>query len=166
MSQELQADLLCMEKSSVRILVAEDNPGDLHLVRMALSESQIACEISVATDGEQAIRCIEGLDVSQKREPFDLLILDLHLPKHDGHEILNRLRASERSGQTPVLVLTSSPRGGKEISDRHAVAHFFQKPIGLEKFMALGPIVKGILDRRHGEEDPGRTHLEDSRICR
>jgi len=75
-------------------------------------------------------------------------LLDLHLPKRDGAAIMRRLRASERCGQTAVVVLTSSdsPRD-MEYAERHAALHYFRKTSSLEQFLKLGDIVKGIIDR-------------------
>jgi CheY-like chemotaxis protein len=74
--------------------------------------------------------------------------LDLHLPKRDGIEILQRLRTSERCGQTPVVVFTSSesmPRPQNAGED--AAVHYFRKPGSLSQFMQLGQIVKEIVNR-------------------
>jgi CheY-like chemotaxis protein len=93
--------------SSCQIVLAEDNPADVGLVRAALREHGVDCELHVIGDGEEALPFIDSLDLDSKIPCPDLLLLDLYLPKRDGNEILKYLRASERCARTPV-VLTSS----------------------------------------------------------
>lgn len=128
------------------ILLAEDNAGDVLLVCEALKQHGISHAIEILSDGDQAIRFIEGLDRDSKSPCPELFLLDMHLPKKDGNSILRQLRASERCGQTPVVILTSSdsPRD-YENATRHAALHYFRKPSTLDKFMELGGVVKSIL---------------------
>lgn len=130
------------------ILLAEDNPVDVQLVREALADSAVGCHLHVVADGEQAIRFIERIDRDTAIDCPKLLLLDLHLPKRNGAEILRSLRASEKCGQTAVVILTSSdsPRD-MENATRHAALHYFRKTADLEQFLTLGNIVKGIIDR-------------------
>jgi CheY-like chemotaxis protein len=133
------------------ILLAEDNPADVQLVREALQGRSVACDLHVVRDGEQAIAFLDRLDANSKLDCPSLFLLDLHLPKRDGSAIMRRLRASERCGQTAVVVLTSSdsPRDIED-AERHAALHYFRKPSSLEQFLTLGDIVKGIIDRGDG----------------
>jgi CheY-like chemotaxis protein len=79
----------------------------------------------------------------------DLLLLDLYLPKRDGNEVLTHLRASQRCGQIPVVVLTSSDATwDRENAAKNYATHYFQKPSSLDKFMLLGRVVKEVMDRR------------------
>ncbi len=95
-------------RSACQIVLAEDNPADVGLVRVALQTHGVHCDLHVIDDGEQALSFIERLDQDSRVPCPDLLLLDLHLPKHGGNEILKYLRASERCAQTPVVILTSS----------------------------------------------------------
>ena len=128
------------------ILLAEDNAGDVLLVREALKEHGVSHSIEILSDGEQAARFIQRLDESSTFDCPDVFLLDLHLPKKDGAVILRQLRASERCGQTPVIVLTSSdsPRD-MEYATKHAALHYFRKPSTLQGFMELGGVVKAIV---------------------
>lgn len=130
------------------ILLAEDNPADVQLVREALEDRSVDCALHVVPDGAQAIAFIEKVDGSSTLPCPSLLLLDLHLPKRNGEEILRYLRASERCGRTPVVVLTSSdsPRD-VENATRHAALHYFRKPSALDEFLKLGDIVKDIIER-------------------
>ncbi len=131
-----------------QIVLAEDNPADVRLVREALDEHSVTCNLLVIGDGEEALRYIQGLDADSKSNCPDLLLLDLHLPKRNGEEILRHLRASERCGQTPVVILTSSgSHTDRQQADKHAVLHYFRKPSTLSQFMELGTIVKSVINR-------------------
>jgi chemotaxis family two-component system response regulator Rcp1 len=87
-----------------RILLAEDNPGDAQLVRIALTEALPSARLSVVGDGEAALsRLREG-------DPPDLVLLDLNLPRLSGHEVLAAVRAADDPTvrRLPIVVLTSS----------------------------------------------------------
>lgn len=127
------------------ILLIEDNPADAGLVREALQEHQVRCELVLITNGERAIAFIGALDTARDRCP-DLVILDLNLPKRPGREVLEAMRRSPRFGTVPVIVLTSSDN---EI-DRSQVAalgasRYIRKPSRLNEFMQLGSVFKEVL---------------------
>ena len=94
--------------SPFQIVIAEDNPADVMLVRRALDEHAVNYDLRVLSDGEDVVSFVNGLDEDSKIPCPDLLLLDLYLPKRDGNEVLTHLRASQRCGQIPVVVLTSS----------------------------------------------------------
>jgi CheY-like chemotaxis protein len=129
-------------------VLAEDNPADVGLVRQALRQHEVHCELRIIADGEQVLSFIRGLDLDSTLPCPDLLLLDLYLPKRDGNEVLRHLRASERCGQTRVVVLTSSDApSDQQIAERNAAVHYFRKPSSLGQFMDLGRIVKDVLSR-------------------
>ena len=134
--------------SPAQILLAEDNPADVRLVREALDEHAIWCELRVIVDGEAAMQFIDQLNLQPETPCPDLLLLDLHLPKFDGEEVLRHLRASERCGQTPVVVFTSSefPRDRQPVG-KNTIVHYFRKPSTLSQFMKLGALVKEVIHR-------------------
>lgn len=133
----------------LQIVLAEDNPADVLLVRMALRDAGLACDLTVLEDGEKAVALIERLDENSKAPGIDLLLLDLHLPKRDGEDILRLLRSTERNAQTPVIIMTASddPQG-HATAQKHAAIHYFRKPTTLAEFLELGVIVRGVLDRK------------------
>jgi CheY-like chemotaxis protein len=133
------------------ILLAEDNPADVLLVREALEDRVLNCELHVIADGEQVVRFIEQIDSDQAVPCPQLVLLDLHLPKRDGEAILKSLRASERCGQTPVVILTASESPHDEANaTRYAALHYFRKAASLEQFMKLGDIVNDIIGAGEG----------------
>ena len=128
------------------IVLAEDNPADVGLVREALREHDIHCELHVMQDGQAVMAFIDRVDADVKLPCPDLLLLDLQLPKHDGRDVLTYLRSSERCGRTPVVVLSSSDSASdREHAEKNAALHFFRKPSSLDQFLQLGRIVKGVI---------------------
>jgi two-component system, chemotaxis family, response regulator Rcp1 len=88
--------------SPVKVLIIEDNPADLFLIREFLQGSVVPVDISRAADGEMAIRLL----FEQGFRP-DLILLDLNLPRIDGHEILKRLK-TDSINSIPVVIMSSS----------------------------------------------------------
>ncbi len=135
-------------KSHCRILLAEDNPADVTLVREALKEHQIGCSLEVVTDGAQALNFIDKIDRGLSHG-LDLLLLDMHLPKHDGADILRRLRATVCCAATPVIAMTASfSPYDEELAQKYAVAHYFRKPSTLDQYLRLGSVVANVLNGR------------------
>jgi CheY-like chemotaxis protein len=126
------------------IVVAEDNPADIYLIREALHKHNISCELYVVEDGQSAIELFA--DVGRRSARPDLILLDLNLPQHDGIEILRVIRSRTELAEVPVAILTSSdsPR------DRHAVddlrvTRYIRKPSELEAFLQIGSEIKEML---------------------
>ena len=137
------------------IVVVEDNPADFALVQLALKEHGVECFLHPVHDGEQALNLIDSLDSSAGAPRLDLMILDMHLPKHDGAEILKRLRSTENYGLTPVVVMTALTSPMTEAAaNRHAALVYFHKPSTFNEFMELGSIVRTLLQSNH---QPGET---------
>lgn len=97
-----------MQSIEIEILLVEDSPGDIRLVREALREGKIANHLSVAGDGVEALARmrLEGRYADEARP--DLVILDLNLPRKDGREVLAELRADPRLQGTLAVVMTES----------------------------------------------------------
>src|SRR5690348_8135408 len=91
------------------ILLLEDNPGDVRLLRLAMTTAGVDCEFTVIGDGAQAIQYIRRCAEDGEAAPPDLAILDMDLPKHDGLAILGALRERGPMASLPVVILTSSP---------------------------------------------------------
>ena len=134
------------------ILIAEDNPADVALVREALKLHDVDCMLRVLRDGEQALALLDSLDRDPKLPRVDLLILDMHLPKHDGEDILKRLRSTEHYAQMPVIVMTSQSSSSLEAeATKHAALFYFRKPSTLDELSELGLVVRNVLLSR-GQE--------------
>ena len=130
----------------LEILVAEDNSADVVLVRKALEIHQLQCALHVIPDGALAIKWLDSLDANPAQKPLDLVLLDLHLPKRNGTEILKHLRSTKRYSQTPVVMMTSLD--AHAVKDRIGASHppvYFMKPSTLDEFMELGSVVRRVL---------------------
>ncbi len=134
------------ETKPFKILLAEDNSADVALVRQALTGHQVDCELHVIGDGEEAIEWINSLDADPKAPPLDLVILDMHLPKRDGDDVLKRLRCSPHYAETPVIVMASLDSTVLEVrAANRAPLVYFRKPSSLGEFMRLGSIIRRVL---------------------
>ena len=120
------------------ILLVEDNPSDVGLTKRALGKSHVANELVVAEDGQEALDYLFGERTYADRDVTQLpalVLLDLKLPKVDGLEVLQRIRADQQTRRLPVVVLTSS----KEEQDLAAsydlgVNSYIRKPIDFAQF--------------------------------
>jgi CheY-like chemotaxis protein len=129
-----------------RILVAEDNPADVYLLREAFSLEGHGVELMVVTDGEQALDFVQNQGSFSNAPLPDLVVLDLNLPKSDGSDVLRSIRQKEAYNHVPVVVLTSSdsPRDRKTIEALGA-SSFITKPSDLDSFLALGRTLIGFV---------------------
>ena len=130
----------------IYILLAEDNEGDVFLVRRALDEYIGRYQLLLARDGEEALRILERADVDNNAPSPDFAVLDLNLPRFGGIQILERLRKTARCAAAPVIIFTSSDSPqDKDAAFRLGANRYFEKPTDLDGFMRLGKVVKEIL---------------------
>jgi two-component system response regulator len=102
-----------MIRKDYLILLVEDNPDDVELTLMAFEKSEVANEIVVAHDGQEALDYLFATGPFANRDPMmmpHIVLLDLNLPKIDGLGVLRRMRADERTKRLPVVMLTTSKR--------------------------------------------------------
>ena len=119
------------------ILLVEDNPDDVELIKRALYNYNVANVVVVARDGAEALNYFFGQGGPQRPLP-ELVILDLRLPKVDGLEVLARLRADARTALQPVVILTSSQEQSDLIDGYHNGANsYVRKPAGFEDFLKV-----------------------------
>ena len=120
------------------ILLVEDNPDDEILTLRALKKASVANRIEVVRDGAEALDFVFGSGNYAGRDLNDmpqLMLLDLKLPKVSGLQVLERIRADERTKRIPVVILTSStePVDIKSGYDLHANS-FVSKPVNFQDF--------------------------------
>lgn len=119
-----------------RILLVEDNPDDIDLTLLAFQRSHLTNIVSVAKDGEEAIRMLHG---SEETPPLPLpaiVLLDLKLPRVDGFEVLRRIREHPSTRLLPVIVLTSSAQERDLIRTYASGANsYIVKPVDFEQFL-------------------------------
>ena len=131
-----------------QILLAEDNPADVYLLREALSMQKQAFELTVFTDGEQAINYIDAAaDPSRAEIAPDLIVLDLNLPKSDGSDVLRRIREKPDLQQVPVVVLSSSDSNrDRQFAQQLGASSYITKPSDLDGFLSLGKTLFDLID--------------------
>ena len=121
------------------ILLVEDNPDDVTLTLRAFRKNKIANKVVVARDGVEALDYLFCQGTHAKRDPEDmprLILLDLKLPKLDGLQVLERLRANQRTKLLPVVILTSSKEEQDLISGYKCGANsYVRKPVDFNKFV-------------------------------
>jgi two-component system response regulator len=121
------------------ILLVEDNPDDETLTLRALKKNNIQNKVVVARDGAEALDYLFATGAHAGRRITDLpqvVLLDLKLPKIDGHEVLRRIRANEHTCLQPVVVLTTSNEDRDVISSYQFGANsYIRKPVDFEQFM-------------------------------
>jgi CheY-like chemotaxis protein len=122
----------------IQILLVEDNPGDVELTREALLDSKLHMQLSVASDGVQALAFLARTGPYADAPRPDLILLDLNLPKKDGRAVLSEIKRDPRLRTIPVVVLTSS-RAEEDIArayDLHANC-FVTKPVDFDQFTTI-----------------------------
>ena len=122
----------------MKVLVVEDEPNDVTIIRRAMLKSDVKCELSFAEDGEEA------LDFLYRRGKFedalrpDLILLDLGLPKKSGLEVLAEIKQDDKLRRIPVIVLTGSVREEDMVrSYDSGAASYMTKPVDSKDFERL-----------------------------
>jgi DNA-binding response OmpR family regulator len=121
-----------------RILLVEDDPKDAELTLTALEEYNLANEVVVARDGEEALDYLyyRGKFQGRGSENPAVLLLDLKLPKIDGLEVLRQIRSDEKFKMIPVVVLTSSREERDMVSSyKLGVNAYVVKPVDFHEFV-------------------------------
>ena len=123
---------------SPRILLVEDNPGDVRLTREALREGGLTVELTAVPDGEEALAFLRGDREHGEAPRPDLVLLDLNLPRKNGVEVLEEIKTDPDLRAVPVIMLTtsSSARDIAACYDR-GVNCYVVKPLDLDDFTRL-----------------------------
>ena len=128
-----------MPKTGETILLVEDNPDDIELLMRALRKNNIANDITVTRDGAEALDYLFGSGKYAGRDAKitpRIILLDLKMPKLNGLQVLERIRADERTALTPVIILTSSKEEQDLISGYKSGANsYVRKPVDLNEFV-------------------------------
>ena len=115
----------------------EDNANDEMLVRIALERQSTSYELIIARDGHEAIDCLTGGRKMSGLHPssLSLILLDLKLPKLNGHEVLRRIRAEPLVKSVPVVIWTSSCEPADLVSSYDLGCNsYVQKPVDFDLF--------------------------------
>jgi chemotaxis family two-component system response regulator Rcp1 len=122
----------------VRLLLVEDNAGDVRLTREAFKDAKVHLDLHVVSDG------VEAMDFLHRRGRYadsprpDLILLDLNLPRKDGREVLTEIKSDPLLKTIPVVILTTS---GSEVDIEHSYQLnancYVSKPVDLDQFLSV-----------------------------
>jgi two-component system, chemotaxis family, response regulator Rcp1 len=120
----------------VEVLLVEDNPGDVRLTQEALKDGRVLVNLTVAYDGVEALDILRRTGSHANKARPDLILLDLNLPKKNGREVLEVIKADDDLKRIPVIVMTTS----KAEQDIHRAYHlnancYVTKPVDLDEFL-------------------------------
>jgi two-component system response regulator len=128
-----------MKQRKNTILLVEDNPDDVELLMRALRKNNIANDIAVTCDGVEALDYLFATGKFTDRDANEtprIVLLDLKLPKLNGLQVLERIRADKRTELTPVIILTSSKEEQDLISGYRSGANsYVRKPVDFNEFV-------------------------------
>lgn len=120
----------------VEVLLVEDNPGDVRLTQEALKDGRVYVNLTVASDGVEAMQILKRNAPHGGKARPDLILLDLNLPKKNGREVLEEIKADDNLKRIPVIVMTTS----KAEQDIHRAYNlnancYVTKPVDLDEFL-------------------------------
>jgi len=122
----------------INILLVEDNPDDVELTLLALEKNNIANPVKVVRDGQEALDYLfyKGKYEGAEHDLPNLVLLDLKLPKVDGIEVLNKIKADRKLKLIPVVVLTSSKEDNDVLKSYDlGVNSYIRKPVDFDQFV-------------------------------
>jgi two-component system response regulator len=121
--------------NAISILLVEDNPDDVEITRRALEKGRVRNELTVARDGQEALDILSAAKNGETPCP-GLILLDLNLPKVDGHEVLEKIKADPKLKRIPVVVLTVVTREEDVVRSYDlGVNTYITKPVRFEDFI-------------------------------
>jgi len=136
-------------KTAHAILLVEDNPADVKITQRALRESGLPVDLIVVRDGQEAVDYLfrqgshaDGSTSSSTWRKPDLILLDVNLPKMNGREVLERIRANPHLKTVPVVVLTTSSRV-EDVQQMYAAGAntYIEKPQDFSRFVAVLQVI-------------------------
>jgi chemotaxis family two-component system response regulator Rcp1 len=138
------------EKYHTEVLLVEDNPGDVRLIKEALRGCESRISLHIVTDGVEALQFLhqEGRYASEPRP--DLILLDMHLPRRNGKDVLADISKEEALQQIPVIILTGGETDQTTVDQFRGVVHgILKKPVKRTDFSLI------IKEIEAGRRNPG-----------
>lgn len=124
--------------NSIRILMVEDNPDDVLLTREAFKDGKVHCDLHVVEDGVEAMEFLNREGKHRGASRPDIILLDLNLPRMDGRQVLEKIKADKVLRTIPVVVLTTSDAEEDiERAYNHHVNCYITKPVDFEQFIKV-----------------------------
>jgi len=132
-------------KKPAQLLVMEDNPADVHLLRLALDHQNDEYNLQLLKDGEEAIRFVRSQRTSPMEPEPCVIVLDLHLPRHDGKAVLQAIRQEPVLSHVRVVALSSMPSPTDEAEVLRLGARVCRaKPMELDDWLELAAEILAI----------------------
>ncbi len=151
-----------MASKKLRILLVEDNPDDVLIAERSLKKGNMAekSDLSVVNDGQAALDFLHRRGEYDEAPRPDLILLDLNLPKIDGHEVLEEIKQDEGLRRIPVIVLTISEREEDMVKAYNSGASgYITKPPSSAEF---AKVIETVLDYWRISELPPQTGNESA----
>ena len=126
------------------VLLVEDNDDDIELTKIGFEQAEFAVDLRVVSDGEQCLDYLRRQNAYATSPTPDLVLLDLHMPRMSGMEVLDAINADANLRHLPVIVLTtsSSDREIREAYQRHCSGYLI-KPVGFADFVKTVQALEG-----------------------
>ncbi len=130
---------MCSKRSAIgrpmEILLVEDDLEDAGLMIEVLKQGEVPCRVSLVRDGEEALQFVRRQGHLSRAPRPDVILLDMHLPKKSGREVLSEIRADKQLRRIPVVVLTSSQTQWEVLkSENLFVESYLVKPLDQSRF--------------------------------
>ncbi|HVT86801.1 MAG TPA: response regulator [Chitinophagaceae bacterium] len=127
----------------IKILLVEDNEGDIILTLEALKEAKVSNGVQVVKDGEQALLYLKREGPFKNAEAPDLILLDINLPRVDGKEVLAEIKKDQNLKVIPVVMLTTSDSENDIMAAYYNHANcYITKPVDFQKFIEVVRSIK------------------------
>ncbi|HKH04666.1 MAG TPA: response regulator [Acidimicrobiales bacterium] len=122
----------------IEVLLVEDDEGDVLMTREALAEGKVINRLNVVNDGVEVLEYLRRNGKYAEASRPDLILLDLNLPKKDGRQVLEEVKADDSLRRIPVIVLTTSAADEDVLRsyDLHANA-YVTKPVDFDRFVEV-----------------------------
>jgi CheY-like chemotaxis protein len=132
-------------RSPLTILIVDDNPVDVYLIRWVLDAHELPYELRVIDNGDDALDVFDQIAQQEHPRSPTIILLDLNLPQRDGKELLCYVKAIPLGSDIRVVIVTGSTNPADQVETLALGADaFFVKPFHLTDFMQLGDIIKGL----------------------
>jgi len=127
-----------LNPEKLKVLLVEDNPDDVTIVKRAMRKSDLKCDLYVASDGEEALDMLARKGDFEDTPRPDLILLDINLPKINGLEVLAKIKQDDQLKRIPVIVLTISERE-EDMARAYdsGAASYMTKPVDSKDFERL-----------------------------
>jgi PAS domain S-box-containing protein len=150
-----------MEKEGIQILLVEDSPSDIRLTQEALKRSELNWTMSVVHDGVEAMRFLNEAKYSEQKPLPDIILLDLNMPRKNGHEVLAEIKDDPLLKKIPVVLLTVSQRDEDVMEAlKLKMNYYLAKPVTSQKLSVLVKAItelqkdpSGGSDQPHSDEE-------------